>query len=145
MSLNTRPGRVIAANDTPDSGADALGPGIAISQDEIDDIALDDTRPIEDRIERLRELRDRVASAAASQLEEDDTADITAEIDGMIEALSREADYTGELDDLSALDGVTMVDPNDRLDTLPPDDEDGRHRIEDGDDEGEEPDEEAVR
>lgn len=136
MSLHTRPGRVMAEDETPDSGVYSLGPGQPISQVEIDDIALDDARPIEDRIARLRELRDRVARESGPAFEDSDVPDILVEIDGQIEALSREAGYQADLGELSQFDGGLSIDPEDRLDALAPDDEDGRHRIEDGDEDG---------
>jgi hypothetical protein len=132
MSLHPRPGRVLAEDETPDSGVYSLGPGQPISQVEIDDIALDEARPIEDRIARLRELRDRVAPETDPDFADSDVPDILAEIDGQIAALSQEAGYAAELGELSQFDGGLSIDPEDRLDLLAPDDEDGRHRIEDG-------------
>lgn len=100
-------------------------PGIAqpYSQSEIDDLLYGDGRPVEDRVARLREMRDELAARESGDFGDEDPASMLDELDRAIEALQGDADNLDETGDAAA---VMSADPNDHLDALSPDDVEAR-------------------
>lgn len=100
-------------------------PGIAqpYSQSEIDDLLYGDGRPVEDRVVRLREMRDELAARESGDFGDEDPASMLAELDRAIEELQRGTDNLDETGDAAA---YMAADPNDHLDALSPDDVEAR-------------------
>ncbi|GHA31820.1 hypothetical protein GCM10007989_29860 [Devosia pacifica] len=138
MSNPTQHRGSILPQDTDfDSGADQPGIAQPISQTEIEDLMYTDARPVEDRLARLREMREEAAARVHADLGEQDARDLTDEIDAAIETLSRDEQFADDNDDLAGLDPAYEADPADHLDTLSPDDDEARDAIE-GDEASEE-------
>ncbi len=100
-----------------------VGFGLPFSQDEIEDLLYGSDRPVEERVERLKEMRAELVTREQGDFGDEDPRAMIDEIDraiGELNADSAEADETGEFD--PALD----IDPNDHLDALSPDDVDAR-------------------
>lgn len=100
-------------------------PGIAqpFSQTEIEDLLYGDDRPVEDRLARLREIREELAARESGDFGGEDPASLLNEVDRAIEALQGDADNLEETGDPAA---VMALDPADHLDALSPDDTDAR-------------------
>jgi len=107
-------------------------PGIAlpISQTEIEDLTYNDERPIEERIARLREMREEAMVQASAGVKGNDARVLVRELDRAIDMLSADEDEADETADFANLNLAYEIDPADHLDTLSPDDEDGRMAIE---------------
>jgi hypothetical protein len=103
-------------------------PGIAhpYSQNEIDDLLYGSDRSVEERVERLREIRDEMAMRETGDFGGGDPQSLVDELDGAIAAL------TGDLDDAEAypdITGAVSSDPADHLDALSPDDIEARDAL----------------
>lgn len=107
-------------------------PGIAlpISQTEIEDLLYNDERPIDERIDRLREMREEALVQASAGVRGGDTRGLLRELNRAIDMLSADELEADETADFAGLEVAYEVDPADHLDTLSPDDEDGRMAIE---------------
>lgn len=103
-------------------------PGIAqpYSQSEIEDLLYGDDRPVEDRVARLREMREELAARESGDFGEEDPASMLDELDRAIEELQGDADNLEETGDAAA---IMSADPADHLDALSPDDIDARDAL----------------
>lgn len=120
--------------DTNFDNADQPGIAQPYTQSEVEELLYGDDRPASERLARLRELRDESAIRESGDWGGQDPAAMLDELDRAIDELSA---MIANGDDGEAYAGLATNfdnDPADRLDTLSPDDEDGRHAIE-GDDE----------
>lgn len=100
-----------------------VGFGLPFSQDEIEDLLYGSDRPVEERVERLKEMRAELVTREQGDFGDEDPRAMIDEIDraiGELSADSAQADENGEFD--PAID----IDPNDHLDALSPDDVDAR-------------------
>jgi hypothetical protein len=93
------------------------------SQDEIEDLLYGSDRPVEERIDRLKEMRAELAARESGDFGDQDPRDMIGEIDRAISELSAEAE---QADADGALDAAVDIDPADHLDALAPDDVDAR-------------------
>lgn len=112
MSALNQKGLLVSQNTGLDDGA--FQPGIAqpISQNEIEDLIYADDRPTEERLARLREIRDDVRARASIDYVDEDQATLLAELDIAVEQLeARESDGPG---------GLTY-DPAEHREVLSPD------------------------
>lgn len=114
-------GRVVPVDQALGDDANPLAALAPMSIDEINDYAYDESRPTEERIERLREMRDDLAGLDASDVGSD-VHELMREIDSAIEMLRR-----GERE--APLDAASDFDPDDHLESYSPDDVDGIARI----------------
>lgn len=92
------------------------------SQNEIEDLLYSAELSVEDRITRLRAIRDEMVVRESGDFGEQDPADMISELDRAIEELlldTENADETGEAT-------VMAADPADHLDALSPDDVEAR-------------------
>ncbi len=103
-------------------------PGIAqpYSQSEIEELLYGDDRPVEDRVARLREMRDELAARESGDFGDEDPAAMLDEIERAIEELQGDADNLDETGDTAA---VMSADPADHLDALSPDDVEAREAL----------------
>lgn len=117
--LNHR-GTVLPQNTGRDDDA-AFQPGIAqpVSQAEIEDLLYADDRPVAERVERLREIRDELAMRESADLVGTDSDRVLGEIEEAIARLEgADPDAEGAY---AELEGATMIDPNDHSETMSPD------------------------
>jgi hypothetical protein len=114
---------------TQDGNFDAVDqPGLShpYSQNEIDDLLYASDRSVEDRVARLREIRDEMTVRESGDFGEEDPRDMIGEINRAIETLQ------GDLEGVEAerdLAPEAIMDPNDHLDALAPDDVDARNAL----------------
>ncbi len=103
-------------------------PGIAqpYSQSEIEDLLYGDDRPVEDRVARLREMRNELAARESGDFGDEDPASMLEELDRAIEELQGDADNLDETGDAAAF---MSADPADHLDALAPDDVEAREAL----------------
>lgn len=85
-----------------------------LSQDELQELLYSDSFSREERIERLRDLRDTLAASESADLGSNDAASLRREVDRAIAELE---DAAGETMDASAIDH----NPEDHSETLSPD------------------------
>jgi hypothetical protein len=114
---------------TQDGNFDAVDqPGLShpYSQNEIDDLLYASDRSVEDRVARLREIRDEMAVRESGDFGEEDPRDMMAEIDRAIDTLQGDLEGVEAEGDLAP---EAIMDPNDHLDALAPDDVDARSAL----------------
>lgn len=106
-------------------------PGIAqpYSQSEIEDLLYGDDRPASERLARLRAMREESAIRESGDWGGQDPASMLEELDRAIDELSATIANAEEEKDFSGLATTFDNDPDDRLDTMAPDDEDARYAI----------------
>ena len=116
----------IISQDESYDAVDQPGLSNPYSQNEIDDLLYSSERSVEDRIQRLSEIRAEMQARASGDFGGQDGRDMLAEIDRALDELrgdSQTADNNAEL----APEAV--IDPDDHLDTLAPDDIDARSAL----------------
>jgi hypothetical protein len=136
---NPRHGTILPQNTGFDAGDDSPGTAQPISQSEIEELLYNDERPVDERIERLRALRDEAAIRASGDTDRDARV-LLRELDNALDTLVRDEEAADDNSEFAAFDAAYEIDPADHLEALSPDDEDGRMAIEgDGLDSLEEP------
>lgn len=121
MAEHPHEGRVIPVDQAMGDDANPLSALAPMSLDEINDYLYDETRPAQERLDRLREVRDALSGLEAS----DAMGDVEALRDQVAAAI--EAIEAGER---SAPDDADIAfDPDDHIDAQSPDDEDAISRI----------------
>lgn len=103
-------------------------PGIAqpYSQSEIEDLVFGDERSVEERLARLREIRDEASIRESGDWGDDDPAAMLVEIDRAIEELSSRQSTS---DENYGVEAGTAEDPANHLHTLAPDDVDAQQAL----------------
>lgn len=121
MAEHPHEGRVVPVDQAMGDDANPLAALMPMSLDEINDYLYDQSRPAEERLDRLREIRDNLAGLEASDVGSDVDA-LRDEVASAIAAL--------EGAELSAPDdAATSFDPADHLEAQSPDDEEAIARI----------------
>lgn len=113
----------ILPQDLSFGNADQNGTELPLSQSEIDELEFGDDRPVEERLARLREIRDDMVTREAGDWGDQDPKAMIAEIDRAIEALSTGEADADDTDDYANLAPALDSDPLDRRDLLSPDDD----------------------
>jgi hypothetical protein len=131
MSASNHPGRILPQDTAPGDAIDEILAGMAISIDEVRELLYGDDRPVEARVERLRELAEEVRARETGEVG-NDAASLRAEIERAIGDLESKG---GRINEPGALD----VDPLEHRETLAPD-SDEREALEDADEESVEDD-----
>lgn len=127
----------IVEQDLGIDGADVNDLGLigAVSQSEIEDLLFSDSRPVEERLARLSEIRGQLEARQVSEIGDDDSASLLVEVIRAIDELGGSlSEREDEPEAYAPLDPAVMVDPTDHIETLSPDD-DGRYAVEGEDDE----------
>jgi len=103
-------------------------PGIAqpYSQTEIEELLYGDDRPVEDRLARLRDMRDELVTRESGDFGDEDPAAMIEELDRAMAELQRDAQNA---DETGSADALMSADPADHLDALAPDDVDARDAL----------------
>lgn len=103
-------------------------PGIAqpYSQTEIEELLYGDDRPVDDRLARLRDMRDELATRESGDFGDEDPAAMIEELDRAMAELQRDAQNA---DETGSADALMSADPADHLDALAPDDVDARDAL----------------
>lgn len=116
----------IIAQDRNYDGVDQPGGLSPYSQTEIDDLLYASDRPVEDRVERLKEIRAEMQMRESGDFGDEDGRDLITEIDRAIDELQ------GDLEGVEASPDMApeaIMDPADHLDALAPDDVDARQAL----------------
>lgn len=135
----SHPGHIIPQDIEPGDASEAFGIAEPYTQTEIEDLLYGDDRPASQRLARLRELREQAMVRESGDWGDQDPAASMDELDRAIDELSAMIANSDDGDEYAGLAPTFDNDPNDRLDALSPDDEDGRHAIEGDDVEEDEP------
>lgn len=120
--------------DTNFDNADQPGIAQPYTQSEVEELLYGDDRPANERLARLRELRDESAIRESGDWGGQDPAAMLEELDRAIDELSAIVANGDDDETYAGLATTFDNDPAERLDTLSPDDEETRHAIE-GDEE----------
>jgi len=121
--------------DTNFDNADQPGIAQPYSQSEIEDLLYGDDRSAEERLARLRELREESAVRESGDWGDQDPKAMLAELDRAIDELSATIANGDDGETYAGLATNFDNDPADRLDALSPDDEEARQAIEGDEDE----------
>ncbi|WMT91755.1 hypothetical protein [Pelagibacterium sp. H642] len=121
MAEHPHEGRVVPVDQAMGDDANPLAALMPMSLDEINDYLYDESRPAEERLDRLREIRDNLAGLEAS--------DVGSDVDALRDEVAA-AIASLEGAELSAPDdAATSFDPADHIEAQSPDDEDTITRI----------------
>ncbi|SFV32785.1 hypothetical protein SAMN05216456_1771 [Devosia crocina] len=112
--------------ETNFDNADQAGIAQPYSQSEIEDLLYGDDRSSEERLARLREMRDELAMRESGDWGDEDPAAMINEIDRAIEELSGDAENS---DDNYELADVMVDDPANHSHALSPDDVDALREL----------------
>lgn len=126
---NPRHGTILPQSNGFDDGEDTPGIAQPISQSEIEELLYNDERPVDERIERLREMRDEAAIRASGDSGSDAWI-LLRELENALDMLVRDEEAADSNAEFAVFDAAYEVDPADHLEALSPDDEDGRLAIE---------------
>lgn len=107
----------LVPQETNFDNADQAGIAQPYSQSEIEDLLYGDDRPVDERLARLREMREESAIRESGDWGDEDPASMLDEIDRAIEELSGEAS-----DDNQGIEDVVLDDPANHSHALSPDD-----------------------
>lgn len=116
----------LVPQETNFDNADQAGIAQPYSQSEIEDLLYGDDRPVEERLARLREMRDESAIRESSDWGDEDPAAMLDELDRAIEELSGDAEAS---DDNFGLADAVLDDPANHSHALAPDDVDALERL----------------
>lgn len=130
MAEHPHEGRVIPVDQAMSDDANPLAALMPISLDEVNDYLYDESRSSEERLDRLREIRDSLAGLDASDTMGDIDA-LRGEIDGAIATLE-------DSDRSAPDDAANSFDPADHIEAQSPDDDDAIARITGEDDDQDE-------
>jgi hypothetical protein len=132
MRASNHPGRILPQDTAPGDALEETLAGLAISFDEIQELLYGDDRPVEARIDRLRELADELRAREAGEVADNDAETLLGEVERAIAELESKDERAGE-------PGALDVDPLEHRETLAPD-SDEREALEDADEESVEDD-----
>lgn len=116
----------LVPQETNFDNADQAGIAQPYSQSEIEDLLYGDDRPVEERLARLREMRDESAIRESGDWGDEDPAAMLDELDRAIEELSGDAEAS---DDNFGLADAVLDDPTNHSHALAPDDVDALERL----------------
>jgi len=116
----------VLPQETNFDNADQPGISQPYTQSEIEDLVFNGTLSVEERLARLREMRDEAATRESGDWGDGDPAVMMDEIDRAIEELS--GDQSSSDDNLPLEPGLSD-DPSDHLHVLSPDDVDAQQAL----------------
>lgn len=116
----------VLPQETNFDNADQPGISQPYTQSEIEDLVFNGTLSVEERLARLREMRDEAATRESGDWGDGDPAVMMDEIDRAIEELS--GDQSASDDNLPLEPGLSD-DPSDHLHVLSPDDVDAQQAL----------------
>jgi hypothetical protein len=105
-------------------------PGISqpYSQTEVEELLFGDDRPVEERLQRLREIRAELANRESADWGDEDPAALLLEVDRAIDALRTDEDNADDTDAYANLSPALEQEAD--LESLSPDDVEAREAIE---------------
>lgn len=121
MAEHPHEGRVIPVDQALGDDANPMAALMPMSLDEVNDYLYDESRPTEERLDRLREISNGLAGLEASDVGSDIDA-LRDEVDAAIAALEGAERSAPE-------DAATSFDPADHIESQSPDDEAAISRI----------------
>lgn len=113
----------ILPQDLSFDNADQNGTELPLGQNEIEELEFGDDRPVDERLARLREIRDDMVTREAGDWGDEDPKAMIAEIDRVIDSLSTAEADADDTDDYAGLAPALDTDPLDRRELLSPDDD----------------------
>lgn len=116
----------LVPQETNFDNADQAGIAQPYSQSEIEDLLYGDDRPVDERLARLREMRDEAAIRESGDWGDEDPAAMLDELDRAIEELSGDSQAS---DDNFGIEDVVLDDPANHSHALSPDDVDALERL----------------
>ncbi|KFL31833.1 hypothetical protein JP75_07215 [Devosia riboflavina] len=116
----------LVPQETNFDNADQAGIAQPYSQSEIEDLLYGDDRPVDERLARLREMRDEAAIRESGDWGDEDPAAMLDELDRAIEELSGDREAT---DSNFGIEDVVLDDPANHSHALSPDDVDALERL----------------
>lgn len=116
----------LVPQETNFDNADQAGIAQPYSQSEIEDLLYGDDRPVEERLARLREMRDEAAIRESGDWGDEDPASMLDELDRAIEELTGDSQAS---DDNFGIQDVVLDDPANHSHALAPDDVDALERL----------------
>ena len=114
MAASNRPGHILPQDTAPGDANDEVISGQAVSFSEVADLLYGDDRPVEQRIDRLRELGEEGRARAAGEIADDDARGLLDQIEDAIASLEGKSSRPGE-------PGMLTEDDRDHRETLAPD------------------------
>jgi hypothetical protein len=132
MRPSNHPGHIIPQDTALNDAVGDVITGVPISQNEIDELMYGEDRPIEERLDRLRELADDLRARQVGEVGDDDAATLLGAVERAVASLTAKSEYVGE-------PGMLDEDPLDHRETLSPD-SDELEEIEEEDEESVEED-----
>ena len=116
----------VVPQETNFDNADQAGIAQPYSQSEIEDLLYGDDRPVDERLARLREMRDEAAIRESGDWGDEDPAAMLDELDRAIEELSGDSEAS---DDNFGTESAVLDDPANHSHALSPDDVDALERL----------------
>lgn len=116
----------LVPQETNFDNADQAGIAQPYSQSEIEDLLYGDDRPVNERLARLREMRDEEATRESGDWGDQDPAAMLSEIDRAIEELSGDREAS---DANFGIEDVVLDDPANHSHALSPDDVDALREL----------------
>lgn len=116
----------LVPQETNFDNADPAGIAQPYSQSEIEDLLYGDDRPVEERLARLREMREEAAIRESGDWGDEDPAAMLEEIDRAIEELAGDREIS---DENFGLEDVMIDDPANHSHALSPDDVDALREL----------------
>ena len=123
MSQLSNHDKILPMETDPGDAQEEVGIGQPVTQYEVDELLYAEDMPAAERLARLREFRDGLATREAGDFGDDDFATLLAEIDGAIERLDLANGAGDDGDAYGAFEPAMDVDPDARTDLLSPDDD----------------------
>lgn len=116
----------LVPQETNFDNADQAGIAQPYSQSEIEDLLYGDDRPVDERLARLREMREETAIRESGDWGDEDPAAMLEEIDRAIEELSGDREAS---DANFGIEDTMLDDPSNHSHALSPDDEDALREL----------------
>lgn len=132
MRASNHPGRILPQDTGPGDAEEEVIAGMAISMGEVEELLYGDDRPVEARVDRLRELAEELRARESGEVADNDAETLLAEIERAIGELQSKGGRSSE-------PGALDVDPAAHRETLAPD-SDEREALEDADEDSVEED-----
>lgn len=111
---SNHPGRILPQDTEPGDANEEVISAEAVSLAEVEELLYSEDRPIDQRIDRLRELADETRARAAGEIADEDARSLLTEIEGAITVLESRSEIAGEA-------GFAADDMSGHRETLSPD------------------------
>tara|TARA_R110002051_G_scaffold321099_2_gene407864 strand:+ start:4711 stop:5181 length:471 start_codon:yes stop_codon:yes gene_type:complete len=121
MAEHPHEGRVIPVDQALGDDANPRATLMPMSLDEVNDYLYDESRPAEERVDRLREISDNLAGLEAS--------DVGSDVDALRDEVNAAIAALEGADRAAPDDAATSFDPAEHIESQSPDDDEALSRI----------------